>query len=209
MLPTALYIEPRGEISTHVRAHYKATPVISPMWVRLINLVYVVAAITDGDRPHMSLISHVGPKDTCGNSIRWHWSTRQRNQHWGRKTDINTQTLTCTHTDEHWPLCCCSPRWESSRNASSGTDPAQTVVSCPAKRKIPITVQLFIYLFIYLSPIWPFAEDLADLRSGSTYLHEMINFSPSAGEPELISLFTVNWLIAWEQNNVHSGKGFN
>lgn len=64
----------------------------------------------------------------------------------------------------------------------------------------------FNYLFIYFfGPIWPFAEDLAD----STYLHDMINFSPSAVEPELISLFTVNWLIAWEQNNVHSRKGFN
>ena len=83
MQPTALYIEPRGQISTHVRAHYKATPVMSPMWVTLINLVYVVAAITDGDQPHMSLISHVGAKDTCGDSIRWHWSTHQRNQHQG------------------------------------------------------------------------------------------------------------------------------
>lgn len=149
MLPTALYIEPRGEISTHVRAHYKATPVISPMWVTLINLVYVVAAITDGDRPHMSLISHVGPKETCGDSIRWHWSTRQQNQHQGGKeTDINTQTLTCMHTDEHRPLCCCSPRWESSRNASSGTGPAQTVVSCPAERKNHQHCSV-IYLFIY------------------------------------------------------------
>lgn len=40
---------------------------------------------------------------------------------------------------KHKPLCCRSPRWGSPCNASLETCPAQTVVSCPAERKITIT----------------------------------------------------------------------
>lgn len=81
-------------------------------WVTLI--ICVVTVITVGAGPHTSLISRV----------RWHY----------RPTSECFPKL----TRKHKPLCCRSPRWESPCNASSETCPAQTVVSCPAERKITI-----------------------------------------------------------------------
>lgn len=169
-------MQPRGKITPHVTAHYKAVAVISPTWVMLINLVSAVMAITDGGWPLMSLISHVGARtwvtfaDTEARGCRRETSADQDR---GKTRYLHAQTY--MHAQIHQPLCCCSPRWESFRNASWETGPARTAVSFPAERKIASIV--------YFCRIRPFAEHLANFRSNSTYLHKITNFSSSTGSP--------------------------
>ncbi len=163
MLPTALCMEPRGKITPHVTAYYKAMAVISPIWVTFINLVHVVTAI----KPLKMVTGHT-----------WTWFHMLEQGHaWQQRCDTETcgglqltKAILCMQ-EIHLPLCCCTLHWESFHNASLETCPAQSVVSCPAERKIASAV--------HFCRIWPFAKDLADIRSNSTYLHKITNFTPS------------------------------
>lgn len=87
-------------------------------------------------------------------------------------------------TGNNKPLCCRSPRWGSPCIASSGTCPAQIVVSFPAERKIAI-----IFILVHVD-----RTDSADLGSNSVYLHKRCITPAPLGlaKPKRICLFTVS-----------------
>lgn len=124
MLPTVLYMEPRGKITPYVKH-------ITRPWQWYHQ--YESCSLTVLSQSLQMVAGHT-----------WAWllvDTVKHSSYRGRQlTKTGGNKDIHMHTGIHQPLCCCSPHSESSRNASLETCPTQTAVSCPAERKMTSAV---------------------------------------------------------------------